>query len=129
MIESMDDGSVVVDLSAPTGGNCEPTVASETIEHDGVTIHGPTDLASQVSHTASQQYANNVVNFLDNLLEDGELDVDLDDEIVDSTLLTHEGTIRNPHEEDDQSGDEGGDGDGDAAEDGGPTDAEEVSDA
>ncbi|MEF8883344.1 MAG: Re/Si-specific NAD(P)(+) transhydrogenase subunit alpha [Halapricum sp.] len=130
MIESMDDGSVVVDLSAPTGGNCEPTVAGETIEHDGVTIHGPTDLASQVSHTASQQYANNVVNFLDNLLEDGELDVDLDDVIVDSTLLTHEGTIRNPHEEDDQSGDEGGDGDGDAAEDGGPTDAdEEVSDA
>ncbi|MFW6018838.1 MAG: Re/Si-specific NAD(P)(+) transhydrogenase subunit alpha [Halapricum sp.] len=100
MIESMDDGSVVVDLSAPTGGNCEPTVAGETIEHDGVTIHGPTDLPSRISHTASQQYANNVVNFLGNLLEDGELVFDFEDEIVDSTLLVHDGTVRNPHRDD-----------------------------
>jgi NAD(P) transhydrogenase subunit alpha len=126
MIEAMDHGSVVVDLSAPTGGNCEPTVAGETITHDGVAVHGPTNLPSRVSHTASQQFANNVVNFLDNVLEDGALDVDLSDEIVDSTLLTHEGTIRNPHRDDDDS-DEGDEGD--SADDESSGDTEEVSDA
>jgi NAD(P) transhydrogenase subunit alpha len=100
MIEAMDDGSVIVDLAAPTGGNCEPTVAGETIHHDGVTIYGPTNLPSQVAHTASQQFANNVVNFLDNMTTDGELDIDFADEIVDSTLLTHDGTVRNPHIDD-----------------------------
>jgi NAD(P) transhydrogenase subunit alpha len=98
MIEEMDPGSVIVDLAAPTGGNCEPTVAGETVEHAGVRIHGPTNLPSRVSHTASKQYANNLRNFLENLLDDeGKPDFDFDDEIIDSTLLTHDGTIRNPH--------------------------------
>jgi NAD(P) transhydrogenase subunit alpha len=99
MIAGMDDGSVVVDVSAPTGGNCEPTVAGETVHHEGVIIHGPTDLASRVSHTASQQFANNVASFLENLLVEGALEIDLGDDIVDATLLTHEGAIRNPHVE------------------------------
>ena len=99
MIEEMDPGSVVIDLAAPTGGNCEPTVAGETIEHDGVTIFGPTNLPSQVSHTASQLYANNVRSFLDNLLVDGAVEFDFEDEIVDSTLLVHGGTVRNPHKD------------------------------
>jgi len=100
MIEGMDDGLVIVDLSAPTGGNCEPTVAGETVEHDGVTIFGPTNLPATVAHTASQLFANNLYNLLDHLLEDGELVLDTDDEIVDSTLLTHDGRIRRPHEDD-----------------------------
>jgi NAD(P) transhydrogenase subunit alpha len=108
MIEGMDDGSVVVDLSAPTGGNCEPTVAGETVEHEGVTVFGPTNLPATVAHTASQLFANNLYNFLDHLLDDGELDLDTDDEIVDSTLLTHDGTIRRPHE---RGGDEAADED------------------
>jgi NAD(P) transhydrogenase subunit alpha len=112
MIEGMDDGSVVVDLSAPTGGNCEPTVAGETVEHAGVTVLGPTNLPATVPHTASQLFANNLYNFLDHLLDDGDLVLDTDDEIVDSTLLTHDGTIRRPHED----GGETDDGD-DAAED------------
>jgi NAD(P) transhydrogenase subunit alpha len=98
MIAEMDDGSVIVDLSAPTGGNCEPTVAGETIEYEGVTVFGPTNLPATVSHTASQLFANNLYNFLEHLIEDGEVVVDTDDEIVDSTLLTHDGTIRRPHE-------------------------------
>jgi NAD(P) transhydrogenase subunit alpha len=101
MIEGMADGSIVVDLSAPTGGNCEPTVAGETVEHGGVTVYGPTNLPATVPGTASQLFANNLYNFLDHLLDDGELVVDTDDEIVDSTLLTHDGTIRRPHESDD----------------------------
>jgi NAD(P) transhydrogenase subunit alpha len=107
MIEAMDDGSVIVDLAAPTGGNCEPTVAGETVHHDGVRIHGPTNLPSRVAHTASQQFANNVVNFLDNMLEDGDIEITFDDEIIASTLLTHDGTIRNPHLDD--AGESGGD--------------------
>jgi len=106
MIEGMDDGSVVVDLSAPTGGNCEPTVAGETVEHAGVTVFGPTNLPATVPHTASQLFANNLYNFLDHLLDDGELVLDTDDEIVDATLLTHDGTIRRPHEDGGETDDE-----------------------
>jgi NAD(P) transhydrogenase subunit alpha len=122
MIEGMDDGSVIVDLSAPTGGNCEPTVAGETVEHGGVTIFGPTNLPATVAHTASQLFANNLYNFLDHLLDEGELDLDMDDEIVDSTLLTHDGRIRRPHEDggeeaaEDEAAD-ADDGDGEPTED------------
>jgi len=119
MIEDMDEGSVVVDLAAATGGNCEPTAADETVHVDGVTVYGPTNLPSRISHTASQQYANNVANFLGNMLEEGDLDIDFEDEIIDSTLLTHDGTIRNPHIDD---GGEENEGDDEA-------DADEESDA
>jgi NAD(P) transhydrogenase subunit alpha len=119
MIEEMDAGSVIVDIAAPTGGNCEPTVAGEVVEHDGVTIHGPTNLPAEVSHTASEQYANNLRHFLDNLCdEDGTPEFDFEDEIVDSTLLTHDGTIRNPHldDGDDSDTDEESGADEEAAE-------------
>jgi NAD(P) transhydrogenase subunit alpha len=119
MIENMDAGSVIIDLSAATGGNCEPTVAGNRVEHQGVTILGPTDLPSTVTHTASEQLANNMRNFLDTLLEDGTVEIDLSDEIIDSTLLTHNGAIRTPHR-DDESEDETAEDD---------TDGEEATDA
>ena len=118
MIREMDAGSVVIDLAAETGGNCEPTVAGETVDVDGVTVQGPTDLPSRVSRTASKQYANNLWNFLQNLLGEDDTPVfDFEDEIVDSTLVTHDGTARNPHlddgqsEADDSGGAQSGDGD------------------
>ena len=97
MVEEMDSGSVIYDLAAESGGNCELTRADERVHHDGVTIFGPTDLPSRIAKTASQLYANNLRNFLGNLLDDGELDIDLEDEIVDSTLLTRAGETREPH--------------------------------
>lgn len=100
MITEMDSGSVVVDLSAPTGGNCEPTRAGETVHLEGATVLGPTNLPSRVSHTASQLYANNVRNFFLNLVVDDELVFDLEDEIIGSTLFVHGGVIRNPHLDD-----------------------------
>jgi len=103
MIEQMDPGSVVVDLAAETGGNCEPTVAGETVEHADVRIYGPTNLPSRVSRTASEQYANNVWNFLENLLDDDTPVFDLADSIIESTLLTHDGSIRTPHIDDTES--------------------------
>ena len=106
MVAEMDDGSVIVDLAAADGGNCEPTQAGETVVHEGVTVFGPTNLPTTVSHTASQLFANNLYNFLDHLLDEGEIDLDTEDEIVDSTLLTHDGAIRRPH---DGGGDEAAD--------------------
>ncbi|MFB6102957.1 MAG: Re/Si-specific NAD(P)(+) transhydrogenase subunit alpha [Haloplanus sp.] len=121
MIEDMAEGSVIVDLAAADGGNCEPTRADETLEHEGVTIFGPTNLPATVPGTASQLFANNLHNFLDHLFEDGDLVIDTDDEIIDSTLLTHDGTIRRPHESSpDENGDSEDGTDGEEAE----TDAE-----
>jgi NAD(P) transhydrogenase subunit alpha len=111
MVENMDTGSVIVDLSAATGGNCEPTVAGETVHHDGVEIFGPTNLPATVTRTASEQFANNVTNCLQALLDDGDLEIDLTDEIVDSTLLTHDGQRRAPHRDDEQTDDETGETD------------------
>ena len=97
MVEGMDPGSVVVDLSAPTGGNCELTRPDETVEHDGVRVFGPTNLPATVSHHASQLYSNNVANFVRNLFEEDGTTVDVDDQIVDSTMLAHDGEVRWTH--------------------------------
>jgi NAD(P) transhydrogenase subunit alpha len=108
MIEEMDDGSVVVDLAAESGGNCEPTVAGETVEHGGVEVRGPTNLPATIPQTASYLYSNNMKNFLDLLVSDGEIDIDTQDEIVDSTLLTHDGGVRAPHRQDEKEDDKDG---------------------
>lgn len=97
MISTMDPGSVIVDLAAAGGGNCEPTKPDEAVVYDGVTIVGPTNLPGTVPRHASQLYAKNVSNFIHNMLTDGELIIDTGDEIIDATLLTHAGKIRNPH--------------------------------
>ena len=113
MVDGMDAGSVIVDLSAATGGNCELTVPGETIEHDGVEIYGPTNLPATVAHHASQLYSNNVRNFIQNMFDDEERTLDTDDEIVDSTNLTRDGEVRwiHPAERGDPEADENGDGD------------------
>jgi len=123
-VAAMDDGSVVVDLAADGGGNCDPTVPDERVDHEGVTVLGPTNLPATVPRTASQLYANNLVNFIENMLEDGTLTVDTDEEIVDATLLTHDGTVRNPHR--DGGSPEEGDGADDSSdgEDAQPADAD-----
>lgn len=108
MIEEMDDGSVVVDLAAESGGNCEPTVAGETVEHGGVEVRGPTNLPATIPQTASYLYSNNMKNFLDLLVSDGDIDIDTEDEIVDSTLLTHDGEVRAPHRQEEGEDDEDG---------------------
>lgn len=100
MIGGMEPGSVVVDLAADGGGNCEPTRAGETVTHEGVTVFGPTNLPTALPQQASTFYANNVMDFLENLIEEGEIVIDTDDEIVDATLITHDGSIRSPHEDD-----------------------------
>ena len=81
-VERMRSGSVVVDLAAEAGGNCELTVPGSEVEHGGVTIVGYTDLASRVPYHASHLYARNVTALLLHLAPDGELALDFDDEIT-----------------------------------------------
>lgn len=95
MVEGMHRGSVVVDLAAERGGNCELTVPGERVDHDGVIILGPLNIPSDVPYHASQMYSKNVTTFLLHLVKDGELAVDLDDEITKGTLITRGGAVIN----------------------------------
>jgi H+-translocating NAD(P) transhydrogenase subunit alpha len=94
-VKGMHPGSVIVDLAADSGGNCELTKAGETVMSDGVKVIGPRNLASEMATHASQLYSKNVENLLGLLIaEDGSLRLDLDDEIVAGACITHEGEIR-----------------------------------
>ena len=86
MVAGMKPGSVIVDLAAETGGNCELTKPGETIESDGVTIAGPLNLASMGAQHASEMYARNVYNFVSLLLKDGALVFDWSDELLAKTV-------------------------------------------
>jgi NAD(P) transhydrogenase subunit alpha len=96
MVERMAPGSVIVDLAAERGGNCELTKPDETIVVHGVTIIGMFNLAETVPYHASQLYARNISAFLQNLTKEGKLQLNLKDEIIRETMLTHEGEIVNP---------------------------------
>lgn len=95
MVERMALGSVIVDLAAERGGNCELTKPDETAVIHGVTIIGEYNLAAMVPYHASQMYARNVTSFLLHLTKEGNLQLNLQDEITRETLLTHEGEIVN----------------------------------
>jgi H+-translocating NAD(P) transhydrogenase subunit alpha len=94
MVEVMRPGSVVVDLAAEAGGNCELTCPGDVVEHHLVQIHGPANLPSEMPIDASRLYSRNVVSLLSHLVADGELRLDFDDEITDAVCLTHGGEIR-----------------------------------
>ena len=103
MVESMQPGSVIVDLAAEAGGNCELTEPGETVEHNEVKIIGPINLPSTMPIHASQLYARNMHNLIGHITEDRAEDkdehdlhanLDFEDEIVASTCIAHEGEIR-----------------------------------
>jgi len=96
MVSAMPAGSVVVDIAVERGGNCELTQAGETIIRDGVTIIGPLNLPSMAPYHASQMYAANISAFIKLLVRDSALHINLEDEIVRETLVTHEGRIVHP---------------------------------
>ena len=94
MVQGMAPGSVVVDLAAERGGNCDLTQAGETVEAHGVRIIGPENLPASVPKHASQMYAQNAVNFLNHLLEAGGWEApDTEDQIVHDTMLTRGGQV------------------------------------
>lgn len=95
MVESMAPGSVIVDLAAERGGNCELTTSGEKVVEHGVTIIGGINLASSVPYHASQMYSRNVSAFLLHLVKQGKLELNLEDEITRDTLLTRGGEVVN----------------------------------
>lgn len=97
MVERMSPGSVIVDVAAASGGNCELTRPGETIVHNGVSILGPTDLPGRVAHDASQMYARNLAAFVSRVTGDNAAPkIDFDDEIVSGACITHNGRVTHP---------------------------------
>ena len=96
-VAGMSPGSVVVDLAAERGGNCELTRGDETVVTDnGVTILGPTNLPATVPYHASQMYAKNISTLLLHLVKEGALALDMDDEITAGTLVSRDGAVVHP---------------------------------
>lgn len=93
MVSDMQSGSVIVDLAADMGGNCELTRAGESVVEHGVTIIGPRNLPSAMPTHASLMYSRNMLNFINHIVKDGEVVIDLDDEITNQCLITYEGKI------------------------------------
>ncbi len=87
-VEKMKNGSVIVDLAASTGGNCELTQNNQVINHNGVIIIGDSNLAAKMPQDASLLFCNNVLNFLKIIIKDGKINLDLSNEIIDSALIT-----------------------------------------
>jgi NAD(P) transhydrogenase subunit alpha len=94
MVESMKPGSVIIDLAAEGGGNCELTRAGEDVEHNGVSIVGPLNVPSMLAVHASEMYAKNLLNFLSPMIRDGKLEPDWEDQVLAESVLTHQGEIR-----------------------------------
>jgi H+-translocating NAD(P) transhydrogenase subunit alpha len=96
MAARMAPGSVIVDIAAERGGNCELTRAGEIVEAGGVRVLGPVNLASQIPYHASQMYAKNIATFVKYLIKEGKLALDRQDEIVRETLVTLDGEVVHP---------------------------------
>ncbi|HLX44775.1 MAG TPA: Re/Si-specific NAD(P)(+) transhydrogenase subunit alpha [Bryobacteraceae bacterium] len=97
MVHAMSPGSVIVDLAAERGGNCEVTRPGETVVENGVSILGPMNVPATVPRYASEMYARNIATFLKNMItKDGELKIDLNDEITRETLIARDGEVVNP---------------------------------
>lgn len=89
-VDQMKSGSVIVDLASSSGGNCELSQDNKTISYRGVTIVGNSNLPALLPQDASFLYANNVVNFLNLLVTDGQLNIDLGNEIIRGAYITAE---------------------------------------
>jgi len=96
MVRGMAPGSVIIDLAAERGGNCELTQTGKTVVEHGVSIIGAINLASSVPYHASQMYARNVTTFLLYMVKDGKLQLDMQDEIIRETMIARGGEIVNP---------------------------------
>jgi NAD(P) transhydrogenase subunit alpha len=93
MVEGMHRGSVVVDLAAERGGNCELTIPGEAVDYNGITILGPLNIPAAIPYHASQMYSKNITTFMLHLVKDGEVIIDLEDEITKGTLIIRDGVV------------------------------------
>jgi NAD(P) transhydrogenase subunit alpha len=95
MIKGMAPGSVVIDLAAEQGGNCEPTVAGETVDVDGVSVIGVVNLPGEIPVHASQLFGKNVANFMGLMVVDGKIDIDVDDDVIRDSVVARGGDVVN----------------------------------
>jgi NAD(P) transhydrogenase subunit alpha len=93
-VAAMKPGAVIVDLAAESGGNCELTVAGETVVENNVKIVGPVNLPAALGRHASEMYARNLFNFIKPAIEEGELKIDWDDEVFAQSVLTRDGETK-----------------------------------
>jgi NAD(P) transhydrogenase subunit alpha len=96
MVHSMQPGSIIVDLAAEQGGNCSLTQAGQDVSQNEILILGPVNISSTVPYHASQMYARTVTNYLLHLLKDGNINLDLNDELTRAPLVTHQGEVLFP---------------------------------
>lgn len=94
-VNGMKRGSIIIDLAGATGGNCALTQADVVVERDGVTIMAPTNLTATVPVHASQLYSRNVTSFLSLLIKDGQLQIDMTDDVIGPSCVTHNGEVVN----------------------------------
>jgi H+-translocating NAD(P) transhydrogenase subunit alpha len=94
MVEAMRPGTVIVDIAADSGGNCELAVSGEEVLHNGVLIWGGRNVPSGMAYDASRLYARNVANLLLLMTRDGQVGIDFDDEIIAGVVRTHDGSVR-----------------------------------
>jgi NAD(P) transhydrogenase subunit alpha len=94
MVAAMKPGSVIVDLAAENGGNCELTQPGRDIVENGVVIQGPTNLAATLPNHASFMYSRNLLALVSPMIKDGTLKVDLADDVIGPCCVTHEGEVR-----------------------------------
>lgn len=94
MVETMKPGSLIVDLAAESGGNCELTKPGEDVLHGYVTVSGPLNLPSMLAEHASDMYARNLLNFFTPLVKDGAISIDWNDEVYARSVVTHDGEIK-----------------------------------
>ena len=93
MVENMKKGSVIMDLASENGGNCQLTKKDEIIDHNGVIIDGTSNFPATMPVHASQLYAKNVSSFVNYMIKEGDLNLDLEDEIISGAMFTHKGKI------------------------------------
>ena len=96
MLKGMRPGSVIIDLAAERGGNCEVTKAGEVVVAHGVKVLGPLNVSTTIPYHASQMYAKNVTTFLQSFVKDGEVNLNMEDEVLAETLITRDGDVVNP---------------------------------
>jgi NAD(P) transhydrogenase subunit alpha len=96
MVAAMKPGSVIVDMAAGSGGNVGPSQPDQMVDVGGVHIYGPTNLPAQIPHDASRMYARNLVALLERTRDEGSFTVDLADEIIGGTTITHQGEVVHP---------------------------------
>ncbi|MCK6621370.1 MAG: Re/Si-specific NAD(P)(+) transhydrogenase subunit alpha [Calditrichaceae bacterium] len=96
MVKHMHPGSVIVDLAAERGGNCEATEPGKVVQKHGVTIAGPLNLASDIPFNSSQTYSKNLTNFMALLVKKGQLEMNMEDEIIRESMVTRDGQVVNP---------------------------------